>query len=326
METQQGLTFGKNLPGFENPAGFLLIFYHHFDRDIVFVFTFVPEKFFNNVVIILIKKIYMKSSSFTKVCLVVCTLILSNCSANGPAKIVIVTEYGDIELQLYDNTPQHRDNFIKLAKEGFYDGVLFHRVIKDFMVQAGDPDSKNATPNQPLGPGGPGYTIPAEFDPENIHKCGALAAARLDDRANPTKASSGSQFYIVHGKICTEEYLEQVELQFAYSNARQMYYQYLKEEEDAMQKAGQTVDPDSAHIRANRKASIYLQENPYRMPEEHRQLYKTIGGTPHLDGEYTVFGEVIQGMEIVDKIIGMETDDNNRPKTDVRIKKMKVKY
>jgi len=239
---------------------------------------------------------------------------------------VIVTEFGDIELQLYDNTPQHRDNLIKLAKEGFYDGVLFHRVIKDFMVQAGDPDSKTAKPNQRLGSGGPSYTVPAEFVPENIHKCGALAAARQGDGVNPMKASSGSQFYIVHGKILKDEDLDNIEVQFAYANARQMYFQYLKEEEDAMQKAGQKVDPDSAHHRANRRATAYLQENPYRMPEEHRQLYKTVGGTPHLDGEYTVFGEVIKGMDIVDKIIGMETDEADRPKIDVKIKKMKVKY
>jgi len=268
----------------------------------------------------------MKSSSFTKACIVICTLLLSNCSANGPTKIVIVTEFGDIELQLYDDTPQHRDNFIKLAKEGFYDGTLFHRVIKDFMIQGGDPDSKDAKPNAFLGSGGPGYTVPAEFVSEKIHKCGALAAARQGDNINPMKASSGSQFYIVHGKIFTEEQLEQVELQFAVSNARQMYFQYLKEEEDAMQKAGLKVDPDSAQSRANRRAAGYLRENPYRMPEEHRQVYKTIGGTPHLDGEYTVFGEVIKGMDVIKKIIEMETDDNNRPKIDVKIKKMKVKH
>ena len=267
----------------------------------------------------------MKSSSFTKVCLLTCTLILSNCSANGPTKIVIVTDYGDIVVQLYENTPQHRDNFIKLVKEGFYDGTLFHRVIKDFMIQGGDPTTKKINPGEPVGSGGPGYTVPAEFVPENIHKYGALAAARQSDQINPTRASSGSQFYIVRGKVFTEEALVQSEMQVAYGNARQMYYQYLKEEEDAMQKAGKTVDPDSAHFRAQRRAEVYLRENPYRMKEEYRQIYKTIGGTPHLDNEYTVFGEVLKGMDIVEKISAMETDDTNRPKTDVRIKKMMVK-
>ena len=267
----------------------------------------------------------MNSSSFTKVCLVVCTLLLSNCSANGPTKVIIVTDYGDIELQLYDNTPQHRDNFIKLVKDGYYDGTLFHRVIKDFMIQGGDPNSKNAKPGDRLGGGGPDYTVPAEFVPENIHKYGALAAARQGDNINPTKASSGSQFYIVQGKIFNDKALDDVEMQFAYANARQMYYQYLKEEEDAMQKSGQTVDPDSAHVRANRKAETYLRENPYHMKAEDRQIYKTIGGTPHLDGEYTVFGEVIKGMDVIVKISEMETDDSDRPKTDVKIKKMRVK-
>ena len=267
----------------------------------------------------------MKSSSFTKVCLVICTLILSNCSAKGPVNVVIVTEYGDIELQLYDNTPQHRDNFVKLVKDGFYDGVLFHRVIKGFMIQAGDPDSKNAKPGDRLGSGGPGYTVPAEFVSENIHKYGALAAARQPDQVNPAKASSGSQFYIVQGKIQTDEQLDQIEMQFAYSNARQMYYQYLKEEEESMRKALQTVDPDSAHMRANRRASEYLRENPYHMKAEDRQVYKTIGGTPHLDSEYTVFGEVITGMEVVSKIAELETDEVNRPKVDVKIIKMRVK-
>ena len=264
----------------------------------------------------------MKSSSITKVCLLVCTLLLSNCSANGPAKIVIITEYGDIELYLYEKTPQHRDNFIKLVQDGFYDGTLFHRVIKDFMIQGGDPDSKNAQPGARLGFGGPDYTVPAEILPEYIHKRGALAAARNN---NPAKASSGSQFYIVQGTPFTDTELDQVELQIGIQNARQMLVQYIKEEEEAMQKAGQRVDPDSAQLRATRRASEWLKENPYRMTEGDRQVYKTIGGTPLLDGEYTVFGEVVKGIEIIDKIAEMETDDSDRPKIDVKIKRIRVK-
>jgi len=265
----------------------------------------------------------MKSSPILNAYLLICSLLLTNCSANGPAKIVIVTEYGDIELQLYEKTPQHRDNFIKLVNEGYYDGTLFHRVIKEFMIQGGDPNSKNAKPGDRLGSGSPGYTIPAEFDPEYIHKRGALAAARTN---NPEKASSGSQFYIVHGKTFTDEELDRVELQIGTGAANQMLMQFLKEEEEAMQKAGQAVNADSAQMRAYRRASAYLQENPYKMSEEVRQLYKTIGGSPHLDGEYTVFGEVIKGIEIIDKIAEQETDDASRPKNDVRIKKMKVVY
>jgi len=263
----------------------------------------------------------MKSLSLTKAFLLVSTLLLSNCSANGPAKIVIFTEYGNIELQLYEKTPQHRDNFIKLVKEGFYDGTLFHRVIKDFMIQGGDPDSKNAKSGTRLGLGDPGYTIPAEIVPEYIHKRGALAAARTD---NPMKASSGSQFYIVQGKVFTDSELDLVDVEIGIQNARQMFTQYLKEEEEAMQKAGQTVDADSAQMRAQRRASTWLKENPYRMTEEDRQVYKTIGGTPKLDGEYTVFGEVTKGMEVIDKITELETDDFSRPKVDVKIKRIRV--
>ena len=264
----------------------------------------------------------MKSISIFNIYFLFCTLFLSNCAANDPTKVVIVTDYGDIELQLYDLTPQHRDNFIKLVNEGFYDGLLFHRVIRDFMIQGGDPRSKNAKPGERLGSGTLGYTIPAEFVTEYIHKRGALAAARTN---NPEKASSATQFYIVQGKPLTDEELDHVEAQFAEGRARQMYFQYRQEEEAAMQNAGQKVDPDLAHVRAEQKASAYLRENPYRMKAEDRETYKTIGGTPHLDGEYTVFGEVIKGMEVVDKITELETDDAARPKVDVKIRKMRMK-
>jgi len=267
----------------------------------------------------------MKSSVFS-VSLLFCAFCLCHCSAKGPAKVVIVTDYGDIVLELYDQTPQHRDNFIKLAKEGFYDGTLFHRVIKDFMIQGGDPDSKKAGPGERLGNGGLGYTIPAEFVPEYIHQRGALAAARHPDHINPAKASSGSQFYIVQGKKQTDTDLDRVEAQIATQNARQMFAQYIKEEEDAMQKAGQTVRPDSAQMRAAKRASAYLEANPYHMKPEYREIYKTIGGSPHLDGEYTVFGRVIKGIEVVDRIAEVETVDVNRPKIDVKIKKVRIMY
>ena len=264
----------------------------------------------------------MKPSIFIKVCLLTCMLLFTKCSANDPTKIVIITDYGDIVLQLYDQTPQHRDNFIKLVKQGYYDGTLFHRVIKDFMIQGGDPNSKNAQPGEKLGSGGPGYTIPAEFVPKYIHKRGALAAARTQ---NPMKASSGSQFYIVQGKIFNEDELDMVEVQIAQQYAQQMYFQYRREEQDAMQKAGQTVELDTLHARASRRASAWLRQNPYQIMPEDRAVYETIGGAPLLDGEYTVFGEVIQGMEVVEKIIAVDTDENNRPIQDVKIKKMKVK-
>jgi cyclophilin family peptidyl-prolyl cis-trans isomerase len=268
----------------------------------------------------------MKSSSVIKTCSLFCTLLLCNCSAKGPARIIIITEYGDIELQLYDKTPQHRDNFIKLVKDGYYDGTLFHRVIKQFMIQGGDPNTKNVKPGTHLGSGGPGYTVPAEFVPEYIHKRGALAAARQGDNVNPEKASSGSQFYIVQGKVYTDEELNREEERLAMSKARPVAMEYVREEEEAMRKAGQTVDPEAAQAKARERAMKYIEEHPYRIPEETRQIYKTIGGTPFLDTEYTVFGEVIKGMEIVDQIANMETDQGDRPKVDVKIKKIKTTY
>jgi len=248
--------------------------------------------------------------------------MLSNCSAKGEGNIVIVTNLGDIELILYDNTPLHRDNFIKLAKEGFYDGTLFHRVIKDFMIQGGDPNSKNATPGSRLGSGSPGYTIPAEILPENFHKRGALAAARTE---NPEKASSGSQFYIVYGRIHTDEELDQSEFNYSYGIANQLFAEYFREEEIAMRNSGQPIVTDSIQARAQRRALQWLHENTYKMKEEHRQVYKTIGGTPHLDNSYTVFGEVVKGIEVVERIINMETDHTDRPNTNVIIKQVRVR-
>lgn len=192
--------------------------------------------------------------------------------------ILLQTTMGDIVVRLSDSTPLHRDNFLKLVKVGYYDSVLFHRVIKDFMIQGGDPDSKNAPSGQPLGNGGPAYTIPAEFRQTLFHKKGVIAAARDN---NPEKASSGSQFYIVQGKKFTEADLENME-----------------------------------NNRLKRK-----------IPTEQREVYKTLGGTPHLDQNYTVFGEVVKGLEVVDKIASVETSkaaDRDRPLQDVRIIKAKL--
>ncbi|MDQ8005095.1 MAG: peptidylprolyl isomerase [Pedobacter sp.] len=184
--------------------------------------------------------------------------------------IKIATSKGECIVRLYNETPLHRDNFLKLAKEGFYNGTIFHRVIKDFMIQGGDPDSKNATPEAMLGNGGPGYTVPAEFRDSIFHKKGVLAAARDN---NPEKASSGSQFYLVQGKVFTDEQLNNVE--------------------------------------KNR-----LQ---HKIPANQREVYKTIGGTPHLDRSYTAYGEVVKGLEMVDSIASVETGTANRPKEDVKM-------
>ncbi|MGB3901868.1 MAG: peptidylprolyl isomerase [Bacteroidales bacterium] len=185
-------------------------------------------------------------------------------------KIVIRTEYGDIQAILYDKTPLHRDNFVKLIKSGYYDSLLFHRVIANFMIQGGDPQSKNAKPGQMLGNGGPDYTIPFEYVQEYFHKRGAIAAARMSDNVNPKKESSGSQFYIVQGRKFNMDELNM------------------------------------------------LEQRGFKFTDEQKQIYSTIGGSPHLDGQYTVFGEVISGMDVVDKIASLSTDRNNRPLQDVK--------
>ncbi|WP_199137270.1 peptidylprolyl isomerase [Pedobacter sp. ASV12] len=187
--------------------------------------------------------------------------------------IRITTAKGECIIKLYNETPLHRDNFIKLAKEGYYNGTLFHRIIKAFMIQGGDPDSKNAKPDSLLGNGGPKYTIPAEFRDSLFHKKGVLAAAREGDNTNPEKASSGSQFYIVQGKVFTDSMLNVLE------------EKRLK----------------------------------FKIPTWQREVYKTIGGVPHLDRNYTVYGEVVKGLEMVDQIAEAVTDKNNRPKEDIKM-------
>lgn len=203
-------------------------------------------------------------------------ILATGCSQSEKKVAVLMkTTMGDVRLELCDETPQHRDNFVKLVGEGYFDGVLFHRVIENFMIQGGDPDSRDAEPGQFLGDGGPDYTIPAEFCyPTLFHKRGALAAAREGDAVNPQMASSGSQFYIVWGKVFTDEEL------------------------DSMQ--------ERIHNRVT-------------YTEEVREVYKTLGGTPHLDGAYTVFGYVSDGLEVVEAIQKVATDENDRPVEDVRI-------
>ncbi len=205
--------------------------------------------------------------------LLICALFC--CSFAYAAKpkyqyVKISSTKGECIVRLYNETPLHRDNFLKLAKEGFYNGTIFHRVIKDFMIQGGDPESKNAKPDALLGDGGPKYTVPAEFRDSLFHKKGVLAAARDN---NPEKASSSSQFYLVQGKVFTDDQLNTVE--------------------------------------KNR-----LQ---HKIPDYQREVYKTIGGTPHLDRNYTAYGEVVKGIEMIDSIASVETGTANRPKEDVKI-------
>ena len=195
------------------------------------------------------------------------------------AKVLIKTSEGDIKVRLYDETPQHRDNFLKLAKEGYFDGTLFHRVIKDFMIQGGDPDSKNAPKGAMLGEHSLGYTLPAEIRlPQIFHKRGALAAAREPDDVNPKHESSSTQFYIVYGR---------------------------RQGEKGLQRGRENLEK--------------LFGDSIRMTKEMEDVYTTVGGTPHLDGAYTVFGQVVEGMDVVDRIQHVERDANDRPLEDVRI-------
>ncbi len=199
-------------------------------------------------------------------------MVLSACGGEKEQKVRISTDMGDIVIKLYNGTPQHRDNFIKLAKEGYYDGTLFHRVIPQFMVQGGDPDSKTAQPGARLGQGGPDYKVPAEIMPEYYHKKGAVAAARQPDQVNPEKQSSGSQFYIVTGKTYSDAELKQLEGRI-----------------------------------------------PRSLTPTQKATYMSTGGVPFLDGGYTVFGEVVEGMDIAEKIGNAQKDRTDRPLQDIKM-------
>jgi peptidyl-prolyl cis-trans isomerase B (cyclophilin B) len=198
---------------------------------------------------------------------------------NPPTECLVEmeTNQGDMLIKLYDNTPQHKENFIKLSESGYFNGLLFHRVIKGFMIQGGDPESKDAPAGKRLGMGGPGYTIPAEINKENFHVKGSLAAARQGDAVNPQKRSSGSQFYIVHGEVVPSNYISMIESQ---------------------------------------KSLSY--------PDKVKEKYASLGGTPQLDMDYTVFGEIVDGIKVVDKIATTSTDVANRPHSDMKILKMTV--
>ena len=263
-------------------------------------------------------------------------MVFSACGA-GPKKssdmekrtqVKIETTMGEIVVELYNETPKHRDNFIKLAKEGVYDSTLFHRVIRQFMIQAGDPESKNATDTAQLGSGDVGYTIPAEFVPKFFHKKGALAAARMGDDVNPERESSGCQFYIVTGRKFRESQL--LDMAGQKNNARmdtifnQLARKHMKEIyklRKANDQNGLLELQDSLEAQAY---ALYKEEEPFMFTPEQLTAYSTIGGAPHLDGAYTVFGQVVSGMETVEKIEGTKTGKADRPVENVRILKATV--
>lgn len=247
--------------------------------------------------------------------------------------VTFETNFGAITVALYNETPLHRDNFVKLAEEHYFDSLLFHRVIDNFMIQAGDPDSKGAPAGKTLGMGGPGYTIPAEFNTKFIHKKGALAAARRGGPQNPKKESSGSQFYIVVGQQVPIEQLDAMVAQKA-DQAKAEYIQTKLYEPENKAYLNELIELQKAGDRQNFMAKWQEFNDRYKdslttvptfsYTEEQKNTYSTIGGTPHLDMDYTVFGEVIQGLDVVDKIAKVATDRNNRPLEDVIITKVSV--
>ena len=253
----------------------------------------------------------------------------SNMDNKKETTLLIETSLGDIKVKLYNETPKHRDNFIKLAKEGFYEGTLFHRVIKDFMIQAGDPDSKNAPAGKQLGAGDVGYTLPAEIVyPKYFHKKGALSAARQSDQVNPDRESSGCQFYIVTGKVFTQEQLLQMEHQMNEARVAKIFNQLAQQHMKEIYKMRQADDQDGL-FDLQEKLVAQAQQEADKQPSlkftpEQIKAYTTAGGAPHLDNEYTVFGEVVDGMDVVDAIQKVKTAKGDRPLDNVVIKQVTV--
>jgi len=260
--------------------------------------------------------------------------LMASCSTKPKEDVVSIhTPYGIVEVKLYDKTPKHHENFLKLVESRFYDSTLFHRVIKGFMIQAGDPVSKKAKPGQLLGDGDTTYTIPAEFIDEYINKRGALAAARESDDVNPKKASSACQFYIVQGHKFTDAGLDSAEAKRERYTKSFMLIDILKKKKDSLElkKFRMFIEkhdiPNIYLMLEKYHDSVdtrYAKTKPWKLTAKQREIYKTLGGAPHLDGAYTVFGEVISGMDIVDKIASQPCDTNDRPMKDIRLW-MKVK-
>lgn len=252
---------------------------------------------------------------------------LLGCQQDKGTIIRMETSEGNICIRLYNATFLHRDNMLRLVREGFYEGVLFHRVIRDFMIQAGDPESRGARQAAILGDKDNGYTLKAEILPEYFHKKGALAAARESDNINPDRNSSGSHFYLVQGKVFTPETLNE-EVTKINNKRYTALFNRLKAAREGEIIKFQSAEDYEALMRINRELSDATREQfekvKLKLSPEQEKAYTTIGGTPHLDGEYTVFGEIVEGIEVLEKIAAMPTDENHRPVQDVVIRKMTV--
>ena len=236
-------------------------------------------------------------------------------------RVKIQTTLGDIVLRLYDETPLHRDNFLKLVKEGFYDGTLFHRVIKNFMIQGGDPDSKGAPADKMLGVGGPGYTIEAEIKDGLFHKRGALAAARQGDEVNPERRSSGSQFYIVWGQVYNENQLRQFSKQIMMQKLQAEFNKLVASHRaEVMQMRRERNHAGLQELQEKLAAEAESNVGKTGLTDDQLKIYSTVGGTPHLDGQYTVFGDVEEGLDVVEKIQNSATGRADRPVDDIEMR------
>ncbi len=254
----------------------------------------------------------------------------STCQTYSKETILISTPYGNMRVKLFNETPLHRDNFIKLVKQGFYDSLLFHRVINNFMIQGGDPDSKLANDTIGLGYGDVDYWVPAEINKKLYHKKGMLAAAREDDETNPNKESSGSQFYIVMGKTFDSAALKKIELRVNRSLVQKINYNIAfsgksKELQKYYMRLSTQEKTDSLKIVSRQltdPVSIdrYNKTPHFTFTAEQKKTYASLGGTPHLDMGYTIFGEIVEGLDVIDKIAAVKTDKNDRPKENVRMK------
>lgn len=255
-------------------------------------------------------------------------------ACNRPTNFILIkTSMGDITVELFDETPGHRDNFQKLVTESFYDSTLFHRVIEDFMIQGGDPESKGADSDAYLGNGGPGYTIPAEIDASSrcFHKKGALAAARTGDSVNPERKSSGSQFYIVTGHKFSETEVTQMEKKKILQARRKLFDELTlpyKQEIDSLKQQNDRVGLKAIQTRVVEEVEAKIAGNPelYGMSVEQKLAYQELGGTPHLDGAYTVFGQVLEGMDVIEAISNAKTNGANRPIKDIIMSMQFIKY
>lgn len=272
------------------------------------------------------KSVFM-NTAVKQIVTVFLLLFLLSCSAPGVNEntfVSIKTTLGDIKIKLYDNTPLHRENFIKLVNMGFYDGVSFHRVIKDFMIQTGDPATRTGLSKEQRDTLD-SYTVPAEFTNQYYHKKGAVAAAREGNDVNPEMRSSGTQFYIVQGVKYSDSELTTCEGRINSNIKQALFAKLIKQIADSARLSGTPLQDSEIQERASMKMFEYLTKTgDYKFSDKQLSDYKTLGGVPRLDGTYTVFGEVIEGLDIVDKIAAVKTDQSDKPVSDIRIIKMKI--